>query len=133
MGLFKKRRAKETIWAPDEPPMPVPKPEIIVGPAGDSSMLAGETSGESAIGFLGSMAGANSDNSNPSVSSSRNPYGWEPSSSSSSISSSEPSGSSDHSERVERLHRKIERMNDQMDLLQKKLERVESKLGINDY
>jgi hypothetical protein len=137
MGMFKKRRHGEQVWGQDgkvREDHEIPKPEVILGPAGDSSINSSVVN-ENAMGFLGTMAAAASSNESglDSSSSSENtrpassPYGWEPSSSSSSglssspgLSSSISSSDSDVTDKVFRLQRKIDGLVERIEELERK-------------
>lgn len=137
--MFKKKRNREIIWGQDNKVREddeIPKPEVILGPAGDSS-VNGNTANENAMGFLGTMATAASSGTNlspetSSFSSSEerprsSPYGWVPSdnpdSGSISPTSSYPSSDSDQTEKIFRLQRKIDNLVERIEALERKLDR----------
>ncbi len=148
MVRFKKRGAREIVWGPDEPWVE-PKKEVVLGPAGtpsDMNLASSSSSGESALGFLGEMAGAAEPSSSLSDSGERptkSPYGYNPTESSSnpnssygysdSSSSSNSSLSSNHVERIERLHRKLNKTIERLEEIEKKINRVQDKLDLRDY
>ncbi len=125
MRFSKKRGAREIVWGPEEPWVE-PKKEIVAGPAADLSDTS--TSEESALGFLGTMAGAAEVSENSEERPKPLPYGWEPSdsSTSSSLSSSSYNSSSsnyessDNFEKIMRLQRKIDNLVERIEALERK-------------
>jgi hypothetical protein len=135
MAVFKKRRSREMIWGQDgkvREDNEIPKPEVILGPAGDSNMNS-NIANENSMGFLGTMAtaassGADLSNSSPAIEEKpkSSPYGWEPSSSSTDFSSSESSSSSyssdsDAHDKIFRLQRKIDNLVERIEELERKM------------
>lgn len=136
MAIFKKRRNREIVWGQDNKireDHEIPKPEIVLGPAGDPSMNT-NTVNENAMGFLGTMAamGASPPSSESGSTDSQeserksSPYGWEPSSESSSSSASYSSGSygssdTDNLDKIMRLQRKIDNLVERIEILERKL------------
>ncbi len=125
MAVFKKKRAREMVWGPEEPWVE-PKKEIIAGPAADLSSSTGSSGlDESGMGFFGTMASANSSSSESEPK--KSSYGWEPSENSSSSSSNSYSSSegSEATEKIFRLQRKIDNLVERIELLERKMQRGE--------
>lgn len=137
MAVFKKRRNREIVWGQDNKireDCDIPKPEVVLGPAGDSSMKTSVVN-ENAMRFLGTMATASSSGNN--LSSETNsieekpkssPYGWEPSSSSSSSSDFSSSSGSSYSSESGDAHDKIFRLQRKIDNLVERIEELERKM-----